>query len=44
MSMRNFAALKDAQNNVASDLAEKHIRNQMETIIKTVTEETRRGE
>jgi DNA-binding GntR family transcriptional regulator len=39
-----LAALKDAQNNVASDLAEKHIRNQMETIIKTVTEETRRGE
>ncbi|NLO99437.1 MAG: GntR family transcriptional regulator [Clostridiaceae bacterium] len=39
-----LAALKDAQNNVASDLAEKHIRNQMETIIKTVTEDTRRGE
>lgn len=39
-----LTALKDAQNNVASDLAEKHIRNQMETIIKTVTEDTRRGE
>lgn len=37
-------ALREAQNNVASNLAEKHIRNQMETIIKTVTEETHRGE
>lgn len=39
-----LAALKEAQNNIASDLAEKHIRNQMETIIKTVTEDTHRGE
>lgn len=39
-----LTALKDAQNNIASNLAEKHIRNQMETIIKTVTEDTRRGE
>ncbi len=39
-----LAALKEAQNNIASNLAEKHIRNQMETIIKTVTEDTRRGE
>lgn len=37
-------ALREAQNNVASNLAEKHIRNQMETIIKTVTEDNRRGE
>ncbi|NLL66950.1 MAG: GntR family transcriptional regulator [Clostridiaceae bacterium] len=33
-------ALREAQNNVASNLAEKHIRNQMETIIKTVTEDS----
>ena len=39
-----LAALKEANNNLASDLAEKHIRNQMETIIKTVTEDNRRGE
>jgi len=39
-----LTALKEAQNNIASNLAEKHIRNQMETIIKTVTEDTRRGE
>mgnify|MGYP001000189932 FL=1 len=38
-----LAALKEAQSDIASNLAEKHIRNQMETIIKTVTEETRRG-
>ena len=38
-----LAALKEANNNLASDLAEKHIRNQMETIIKTVTEDSRRG-
>ena len=39
-----LTALKEAQNNIASNLAEKHIRNQMETIIKTVTEDNRRGE
>ncbi len=39
-----LAALKKAQNVAASNLAEKHIRNQMETIIKTVTEDNRRGE
>lgn len=39
-----LAALKEVNNNLASDLAEKHIRNQMETIIKTVTEDNRRGE
>ncbi|NLX63929.1 MAG: GntR family transcriptional regulator [Clostridiaceae bacterium] len=38
-----LAALKSADGDLASNLAEKHIRNQMETIIKTVTEETRRG-
>ena len=39
-----LAALKEAQSDTASILAEKHIRNQMETIIKTVTEDNRRGE
>ena len=38
-----LAALKEAQCDLASELAEKHIRNQMETIIKTVTEDNRRG-
>jgi len=38
-----LAALKEAQSDIASNLAEKHIRNQMETIIKTVTEDSRRG-
>lgn len=37
-------ALRNAQNKEASNLAEEHIRNQMETIIKTVTENTGRGE
>ncbi|MGI6085783.1 MAG: GntR family transcriptional regulator [Acetivibrionales bacterium] len=36
-------ALRESKDNVASDLAEIHIRNQMETIIKTVTEDPRRG-
>jgi DNA-binding GntR family transcriptional regulator len=37
-------ALKNARNDEASDLAEEHIRNQMESIIKTVKENTGRGE
>jgi DNA-binding GntR family transcriptional regulator len=36
-------AIRGAQDNTASDLAERHIRNQMESIIKTVSD-THRGE
>jgi DNA-binding GntR family transcriptional regulator len=37
-------ALRNANNNDASNLAEEHIRNQMESIIKTVKENTGRSE
>lgn len=37
-------ALRNAKNKEASDLAEEHIRNQMESIIKTVKENTGRSE
>jgi DNA-binding GntR family transcriptional regulator len=37
-------AIRNGRDDIASDLAEKHIRNQMETIIKTVSENTHRGE
>ncbi len=37
-------ALRNAKNDEASNLAEEHIRNQMESIIKTVKENTGRGE
>ena len=37
-------AMRNSQDDLASELAEKHIRNQMETIIKNVNQNTRRGE